>query len=206
MSVYSASPLCDSCLKDITNFGFMYNDTEYCSEPCMKKQISANDVPLTHAQKKVLAESQAKEIDALRTENQELESELQRLRSKAPPLKDAIGTAEQNQPHLRAEPAAGADRTNTSPALDRTNASAVSAFELSAESDGGDPARSAEADGGGCDELLEVYDRIGRSKRIGFQYSRNEVTEVAPGLQAEREGVHRGWRIREVNGTAMPRP
>ena len=27
MSVYSASPLCDSCLKDITNFGFMYNHT-----------------------------------------------------------------------------------------------------------------------------------------------------------------------------------
>lgn len=51
---------------------------------------------------------------------------------------------------------------------------------------------------GRAQALLELYDRMGHSKRIGFKYSRNTVTDVVPGLQAEREGVSMGWRIGEV--------
>ena len=47
-------------------------------------------------------------------------------------------------------------------------------------------------------ELLELYDKIGHTKKMGIMYSANTVTDVSAGLQAEREGVRTGWRIGKV--------
>ena len=51
-------------------------------------------------------------------------------------------------------------------------------------------------------ELLELYDEIGHTKKMGIVYSANAVTDVSAGFQAEREGVCTGWRIGKVCCTA----
>ena len=47
-------------------------------------------------------------------------------------------------------------------------------------------------------ELLELYDKIGHTKKMGITYSANSITNVSAGLQAEREGVCEGWRMCQV--------
>ena len=47
-------------------------------------------------------------------------------------------------------------------------------------------------------ELLELYDKIGHSKKMGIMYQANVITDVSAGLQADREGVCAGWRMCEV--------
>ena len=59
--------------------------------------------------------------------------------------------------------------------------------------------------GGECSvELLEMYDQIHHTKEMGIRYHGNTITDLIAGLSAERQGVCVGWRIYEVNGTAMP--
>ena len=53
-------------------------------------------------------------------------------------------------------------------------------------------------------ELLDLYDSIEHSKKLGIAYAGNTVTEVSAGGQADRLGVRPGWRISSINGTAMP--
>ena len=43
--------------------------------------------------------------------------------------------------------------------------------------------------------LMELYDKIRHTTKMGFTFSANSVTNVSAGLQAEREGVCKGWRI-----------
>ena len=47
-------------------------------------------------------------------------------------------------------------------------------------------------------DLFELYDKIGHTKKMGITYTRNMVSAVSVGLQAEREGVCTGWQIGKV--------
>ena len=43
--------------------------------------------------------------------------------------------------------------------------------------------------------LLELYDQIGHTKKMGIVYAGNTITDVSAGLSAERQGVSVGWKI-----------
>ena len=47
-------------------------------------------------------------------------------------------------------------------------------------------------------ELLELYDKIGHTKKMGIVYTASTITDVGVGLQAEQQGVCVGWRICKV--------
>ena len=47
-------------------------------------------------------------------------------------------------------------------------------------------------------ELLDVYNKIGDTKKMGVAYCCNTVIGINEGLQAERKGVCAGWRIDKV--------
>ena len=44
-------------------------------------------------------------------------------------------------------------------------------------------------------ELLDLYDMIEHTKKMGIRYVGNEVTDIFPGASAERQGVQPGWQI-----------
>jgi hypothetical protein len=47
-------------------------------------------------------------------------------------------------------------------------------------------------------ELLDLYDKLEHTKKMGIVYSANRVTDVSSGTSAERMGVQPGWRIAVV--------
>ena len=47
-------------------------------------------------------------------------------------------------------------------------------------------------------ELVDLYDMIEHTKKMGIRYVGNEVTDVFPGASAERQGVQPGWQIAVV--------
>ena len=47
--------------------------------------------------------------------------------------------------------------------------------------------------------LLDLYDKIGHTKKMGIVYAGNTITDVSAGLNAERQGVSVGWKIIEVS-------
>ena len=51
------------------------------------------------------------------------------------------------------------------------------------------------------EHLFGLYDKIGRTKKIGISYSSNTVTAVTAGLAAETHGVQPKWKISEVQCT-----
>jgi len=53
-------------------------------------------------------------------------------------------------------------------------------------------------------DLLELYDKLHKTKMIGVEYTANVVIDLREGLSAFRQGVQKGWKIGEVCGTVMP--
>ena len=43
--------------------------------------------------------------------------------------------------------------------------------------------------------LLDLYDKIGHTKKMGIVYAGNTITDVSAGLSAERQGGSAGWKI-----------
>ena len=48
-------------------------------------------------------------------------------------------------------------------------------------------------------DAVALYDKIGKTKKLGIVYSANTIANVSAGLQAEQQGVCTGWRICEVS-------
>ena len=47
-------------------------------------------------------------------------------------------------------------------------------------------------------ELLDLYDKLEHTKKMGIVYSANRVSDVSSGTSAERMGVQPGWQIAVV--------
>ena len=47
--------------------------------------------------------------------------------------------------------------------------------------------------------LLELYDKINHTKKMGIVYAGNMITDVSAGFSAERQGVFVGWKIVQVS-------
>jgi hypothetical protein len=47
-------------------------------------------------------------------------------------------------------------------------------------------------------EIVDIYDKIGHTKKMGIVYAGNTITDVSAGLSAERQGVSAGWKIHKV--------